>query len=306
MNEKQNHDTEPSEKSNKNNLATLKSNPEKKLPPVGVQWIGISDETNNTSSAEKRQVADPPGRKTAFVYRSASQQHPSREKKEYSTPITKKERKEARSALIKLKFALPGSNPSLRVQAHEKAIKFEFHRRSDISLQLQVMLDQWDAVCGILRYAIDSIAVAERLVSGFAKAGNNFASNLCATSDDKFVNDRGDIIAGSFAQKRLYQRREKLNAQDAGITMGQCTILDAIVLCQYELAGQAKAFLTNSQHLADNVLPLLHGLRAQIETAKREIEPYGERVFEDIKRSEVEVKSAWGTCKFEMLVVILE
>jgi hypothetical protein len=184
-----------------------------------------------------------------------------------------------------------GSDPMLRIQGHDLLMRFESRRRSEMALQLDIQQERWNAAKDITKDAISSIESVERLVIGFAKAGKLFAGNLRATSEDKFVDEKGEMATSSKAQNRLSKQRDFSNEMDTG-----SALFSAIIECQSVLANQAQCFHDNSQQMLGLVLPQVVKLKANVRKKAKEVETLGESIIEDMKQSENDVIVIWSKC----------
>jgi hypothetical protein len=182
-----------------------------------------------------------------------------------------------------------GSDPALRIQGHDQLMRFESRRRSEMALQLDIQGERWNAAKDITKDAISSIESVERLVIGFAKAGKIFAGNLRATSEDKLIDEKGEIATSSYTQNRLSKQRESSNEMDTGSALSS-----AIMECQSVLANQAQCFDDNSQQMLGLVLPQVVELKANVREKAKEVEILGESIIEDMKKSENDVITIWS------------
>lgn len=285
-------ETTSSEKGEYNRLAT-------KAPPSGIQWLdGVQGDVKITNTSKRKQM-EPPGEKITFSYRKASP--PGIKTAPKAQPQARKAKPVVHQARqIKLKFGVPGSNPFVRLQAHDELMKSETKRRAECTLLLEKQNDELNAVFNILRDGINDIEYTERIVAGFAKAGNEFASNLRLTSEDKLFDDKSNVVATSFGQNRLSKQRQ---SSDAGNSMGYSTILVAIMSCQSVLSEQATSLENNSHYLLEKVVPMFRELKIQVQKCLRDVEPLAGKVFKTIESSEAEVRKIWRT--YEDLSVLL-
>jgi hypothetical protein len=232
----------------------------------------------NAQMSPERSSFDPPGK------------IPSLQKK--AIPDKKPVYNEKKNGRIMPVTCLPsGSDPTLRIQGHDQLMRFESRRRSEMALQLDIQGERWNAAKDITKDAISSIESVERLVIGFAKAGKLFAGNLRATSEDKFIDEKGEIATSSYTQNRLSKQREFSNEMDTG-----SALFSAIIECQSVLANQAQCFDDNSQQMLGLVLPQVVELKANVRKKAKEVETLGESIIEDMKQSENDVITIWSKC----------
>jgi hypothetical protein len=149
-----------------------------------------------------------------------------------------------------------------------------------------------------LRNGVEELASAERLVLGFAKAGELFADALQAMYDDNLLDDAGNTVKNSFIQSRLQKQRSvqeysidttlKLSSSE----VGQSALLSSIIEAQLALAN---VFKDSSQHTREEILPEIVELKADSKATSTQLETLGDSILGELKRSEIEVKNIWGT-----------
>ena len=200
------------------------------------------------------------------------------------------------SGAIILNHQLPGADPTLRIQVHNDLIAWESKRRSDLAQHLEYNREQWQAASEILRDGIAEAQYAERLILGISKASKLFADSLRAVYDDKLLDDRGNAVKNSFLQNRLAKQRSKFeysieNVPEDSAQAKQSMLLDSIVEAQLEVAN---AFVENTTHMEQEILPEIAELKAEITSDSRRLEAIGDNIIQELKRSEIEVKNIWG------------
>jgi hypothetical protein len=205
------------------------------------------------------------------------------------------------SGAIFLNHQLPGSDPTLRIQVHNDLIAWESKRRSDLTQHLEYNRERWQAAAEILRDGVAEAQYAERLILGISKASKLFADSLRAVYDDKLLDDRGNAVKNSFLQNRLAKQRSKFeysieNAPEDSAQAKQSMLLDSIVEAQLEVAN---AFVENTTHMEEEILPEIAELTAETMHESRKLELIGESIIAELKRSEIEVKNIWGEFCFE-------
>jgi hypothetical protein len=206
---------------------------------------------------------------------------------------------------VKLDHQLPGTDPTLRIQVHNDLIAWESKRRSDLAQQLEYNRERWKAACDVMNDGIAEAQHAERLILGISKASRLFADSLRAVYDDKLLDDKGNAVKNSFLQNRLAKQRSAFeysiesSAEDSKQGPGQSILLDSIVNAQLEVA---KAFIENSEHTEQEILPEITELKEDIQKSSRELESIGDAVILELKRSEIEVKNIWGKCYINSVI----
>jgi len=198
---------------------------------------------------------------------------------------------------IELDHQLPGTDPTLRIQVHNDLIAWESKRRSDLAQQLEYNQERWVAACHILTDGIAEAKYAERLILGISKASRLFADSLNAVYDDKLLDDKGNTVRYSFLRNRLAKQRNAVeysieNSTDdskEGGGLGSI-LLDSIVSAQLEIAN---AFIANSDHMEQEILPEITELKGDVETASERLRRIGDAVISELKQSEIEVKNIW-------------
>jgi hypothetical protein len=206
---------------------------------------------------------------------------------------------------VKLDHQLPGTDPTLRIQVHNDLIAWESKRRSDLAQQLEYNRERWNAACDVMNDGIAEAQHAERLILGISKASRLFADSLQAVYDDKLLDDKGNAVKNSFLQNRLAKQRSAFeysiesSAEDSKQGPGQSILLDSIVNAQLEVA---KAFIENSEHTEQEILPEITELKEDIQKSSRELESIGDAVILELKRSEIEVKNIWGKCYINSVI----
>jgi len=200
------------------------------------------------------------------------------------------------SNYVKLGHQLPGTDPTLRIQVHNDLIAWESKRRSDLAQKLEYNRERWKAACDVMNEGITEALYAERLIMGILKASRLFADSLRAVYDDKLLDDKGNTVKNSFIQNRLAKQRSAFEysiestAEDLKQGPGQSVLLDSIVNAQLEVA---KAFMENSEHMEQEILPEIIELKEEIQKSSRELKSIGDAVILELKRSEIEVKNIW-------------
>jgi hypothetical protein len=239
----------------------------------------LEDEDENKKSQNKYHAS-------FSIQRTAS--HDSGETKS----VTSVESDVSTSAMA-LNRELPGSDPTVRIQVHNDLIALESKRRSEMTLLLDSHREQWTAARAILRTGVENVEFVERLVSGFAKAGMLFADALTATSEDRFLNDRGKMVTSSFGQNRLMNRRSVQEYSIGGEKddTRQSALLMSIIDCHLTTAS---SFDSNARHCLEEILPEVTDLKVDIQNGGRDIENLGDSIVEQLIRSEAEVKNLWG------------
>lgn len=236
-------------------------------------------------SPKRKKSADPPG---ATAKQRAIQKQPSADEDSVDSGGV--------GAFV-LTHQLPGTDPTLRIQVHNDLIAWESKRRSDLSQHMEYYREQWKAACEIITEGMAEARFAERLILGISKASRLFADSLRAVYDDKLVDDRGNTVKNSFLQNRLAKQRnafeysiENNASEDAG-HIGQSMLLDSIVDVQLEIAT---AFNESSNHLDQEILPEILELTEELQRDSHGLESMGNSILNELKRSEIEVKSIWG------------
>jgi hypothetical protein len=198
------------------------------------------------------------------------------------------------SGAIFLNHQLPGADPTLRIQVHNDLIAWESKRRSDLAQHLEYNRERWQAAVDILKDGIAEAQYAERLILGISKASKLFADSLRAVYDDKLLDDKGNAVKNSFLQNRLARQRSKFEysiENEDSTQSKQSMLLDSIVEAQLEIAN---AFVDNTTHLEQEILPEIAELTAETTRESRKLELLGESIIGELKRSEIEVKNIWG------------
>lgn len=242
----------------------------------------------NVNSQMPSQSSDPPG-KSPLQLKTV--------KPDNQVPLQNTKKKYLKRPVT---FTPSGTDPTLRIQAHDQLLRFESKRRLEMSVQLDIQQERWNAAKEIVRQAVRNVESVERLVIGFAKAGILFAGNLKATSEDKFIDQKGEVARKTYTQNRLSKQRDVAAAMDTG-----SAIFSVIINCQAVLANQAKSFEDNSQQMLGVVLPKLVELKADVKSQAKEIETLGESIMEDMKQSENDVGTIWSKCGGDLLVISL-
>lgn len=198
------------------------------------------------------------------------------------------------SGAIFLNHQLPGADPTLRIQVHNDLIAWESKRRSDLAQQLEYNRQRWQAAADILSDGIAEAQYAERLILGISRASKLFADSLRAVYDDKLLDDRGNAVKNSFMQNRLAKQRSKFEysiENEDSLQSKQSMLLDSIVEAQVAIAD---AFVSNTAHMEEEILPEIVDLTAETTRESRKLELLGESIIGELKRSEIEVKNIWG------------
>eukprot|EP00537_Pseudo-nitzschia_pungens_P001030 CAMPEP_0172362406 /NCGR_PEP_ID=MMETSP1060-20121228/6015_1 /TAXON_ID=37318 /ORGANISM="Pseudo-nitzschia pungens, Strain cf. cingulata" /LENGTH=994 /DNA_ID=CAMNT_0013084903 /DNA_START=192 /DNA_END=3173 /DNA_ORIENTATION=+ len=194
-----------------------------------------------------------------------------------------------------LDHQLPGADPTLRIQVHNDLIAWESKRRSDLAQQLEYNRERWMAASDVLTDGIAEAKYAERLILGISKASRLFADSLRAVYDDKLLDDKGNAVKSSFIRNRLAKQRNgveySIDNEDSkqGSGLGSA-LLDSIVSAQLDIAD---AFVENSDHTEQEILPEITELRNEIENNAQRLQAIGEAVISELKQSEIEVKNIW-------------
>lgn len=199
---------------------------------------------------------------------------------------------------IKLDHAFPGGDPTIRIQVHNDLIAWESKRRSDLAQQLEYNEERWKTARDILTDGVGEAKYAERLILGTSKASRLFADSLNAVYDDKLLDDKGNAVRNSFVRNRLAKQRKAVEysiGEDSkeGSGLGS-VLLDSIVSAQKEIAN---AFVKNSEHIEQEILPEMMEFKALIDADSTRILSIGDAVLSELKQSEVEVKNIWGKLK---------
>ncbi|KAL3917473.1 MAG: hypothetical protein SGILL_004698 [Bacillariaceae sp.] len=199
------------------------------------------------------------------------------------------------SGAIFLNHQLPGADPTLRIQVHNDLIAWESKRRSDLAQHLEYNRERWHAAAEILKDGIAETQYAERLILGIAKASRLFADSLRAVYDDKLLDDQGNAVKNSFLQNRLAKKRSQFeysieNVEENSTQAKQSMLLDSIVEAQLDVAN---AFVDNSTHMEDEIVPEIAEVTAETMHESRKLELIGESIIAELKRSEIEVKNIW-------------
>lgn len=242
---------------------------------------------------------DPPGWNSALTKSTVSTppriQRTIRESRSFEDNRSQASDESVGTSAVTLKHNFPGTDPTLRIQVHNDLIAWESKRRSDISALLDFHGEQWQSLGKILREGLNEVEFAERLVSGFAKAGATFADSTQAVYDDKFLDDSGNTVNNSFLQNRLYKKRNaqeySIDSQDPTTELGQSALLKSILDAQIEIANN---FRESSSHIEQEILPELRELRHEIQGGVNEFEGLGDSIVAELKRSEIELKNIWG------------
>jgi hypothetical protein len=278
-------------------------------PPSDISWLQVmpgDDENtqpiaipddNGAPSIEtqlRQESSDPPGKKITFVYQNTSSPSAHVEKQSETT----------KTAPATLQCACQLSDPALREETHARWHRFESSRqRSEMARQLDIQRNQWCTAREIMAEAVESLDLAERIISGYAKAGMLFAANLQATAEDKFLDDQGKNVTSNFSQKRLSKSRNSAHSIDSG--MEQSPILNAILKCQAVLAEQATSFEDNSRHMMDHILPTIQELKSHIQENVKEAEEHGENIMKELDLSETELLNAWGKLPGYVMEIVI-
>ena len=251
---------------------------------------------------EKNDVVSPmssiPGSPKRY-YSAKTPYSPSRRPDDDAVSLSSAESGTSYEKYVKLDHQLPGTDPTLRIQVHNDLIAWESKRRSDLAQQLEYNRERWKAACNVMNDGIVEAQHAERLILGISKASRLFANSLRAVYDDKLLDDKGNTVKNSFLQNRLAKQRSgfeysiESSAEDSKQGPGQSILLDSIVNAQLEVA---KAFIENSEHTEQEILPEITELKEDIQKNSRELESIGDAVILELKRSEIEVKNIWGKC----------
>ena len=198
----------------------------------------------------------------------------------------------------KLDHQLPGVDPTLRIQVHNDLIAWESKRRSDLAQQLDYNHERWRATCDVLADGIAEAKYAERLILGISKASRLFADSLRAVYDDKLLDDKGNAVKNSFLRNRLAKQRNAFEysientSEDSKQRPGLGSVLlDSIVSAQLDIAS---AFVENSDHMEQEILPEITELKEDIQKNARRLQEIGDAVISELKQSEIEVKHIWG------------
>jgi hypothetical protein len=266
-------------------ISWLQAIPDNDDDDESTQPIAIPDD-NDAPSIEtqlRKESSDPPGKKITFVYHNTSSPSAHVEKQGEITE----------TAPATLQCACQLSDATLREETHARWHRFESSRQqSEMARQLDNQRNQWCAAREIMAEAVESLDLAERIISGYAKAGMLFAANLQATAEDKFLDDQGKTVTSNFSQKRLSNSRNSAHSMDSG--MEQSPILNAILECQADLAEQSTSFEENSRHMMDHILLAIQELKSDIQGNVTEAEDHGENIMKELDRSETELLDAWG------------
>jgi hypothetical protein len=260
------------------------------------QPIAIPDD-NDAPSVEtqlRQESSDPPGKKMTFVYQNTSS--PSAHVKEQGETT--------KTAPATLQCACQLSDPALREETHARWHRFESSRqRSEVARQLDIQRNQWCTAREVMVEAVESLDLAERIISGYAKAGMLFAAKLQATAEDKFLDDQGKTVTSNFSQKRLSKSRNSAHSIASG--MEKSPIINAILECQAVLAEQATSFEESSRHMMDHILPTIQELKSHIQGNVTEVEDFGENIMKELYRSETELLNAWGELPGYVMEIVI-
>lgn len=190
---------------------------------------------------------------------------------------------------IKVTCPPPGADSSLRIQSHDELMRLESRRRSEIATDMEMCQDRWYVAKDILDFGSGSVEQAERLVNGFTRASETFASQLRAISQDIFIDTKGQVAATWKAQNRLTKQRDFSDAVDI-----LSPITSAILESQSTMAKQAEAMENSCNQVSGHVLAELQGLKSTVQGGARTLKIQGGAILAEMKQAESDVKTVWG------------
>ncbi|CAJ1946636.1 unnamed protein product [Cylindrotheca closterium] len=189
---------------------------------------------------------------------------------------------------LKVTCPPPGSDSTRRVQGHDELMRLESRRRLEIAQQMEMYQDRWHVAKDILDFASESVGSAERLINGFIKASEAFASNLRAISEDKYIDTKGEVADTWKAQNRLTKQRDFSDTIDI-----LSPISSAILESQSAMAKQAKAMENVCNQISSNVLAELQELTSTVQGGARTLKIHGGAILAEMKQADNDVTTIW-------------
>ena len=254
-------------------------------PTNDVKWEDPETKEDDTKEERiRKKAADPPGAKQTFVYHKKTS--PSRKTQGRQSNDSQHE------ILIK-----PDRDTKRYASAHANLLRLESKRRSEATIRFNVLKDQWDIETEILQKGFDDVLAVERLITGLSKAGKQFASHLQAVSEDKLIDDQGNIAINPLNQLRLHQQRN-----NKGINTKKLQIFHSIFdNCQNIMHKHSKLVYENSDRLTKDILPKIYKLKNELSLFRKAIQGKAEKILKDCELSQNLLQQSFGKLEHKML-----
>lgn len=259
-------------------------------PTNDVNWEHPETKQDDTKEERiRKKAADPPGAKQTFVYHKKTSTH------------HKTQRRQINDSQREIVIIKPDRDPKRYASAHANLLRLESKRRSEATIRFNVLKDQWDIETEILQKGLDDVLAVERLITGLSKAGKQFASHLQAVSEDKLVDDQGNITINPLNQLRLHQQRN-----NKGINTKKIQIFHSIFdNCQNIMHEHSKLVYENSDRLTKDILPKIYKLKNELSLFRKAIQDKAEKILKDCELSQNLVQQSFGKLEHKMLSSLL-
>lgn len=204
--------------------------------------------------------------------------------------------------------------PGARMDAQETLLLFETKRRSIHHSKLEAIRFRWRSLLSILHEGLQETQRSERLVVGFARANQVYASAMEATYDDTIEGLLDCSLANSTegassSDYELSHTSTEINIEDDSATLNESTAedllggtLSSVIESQSSVAEQfAKDAILMSMGVGKDIT----SLRSEFKTSIDKVERLGNAVIAELENIEEQVAEAWGkSCSVFMLLLL--